>query len=72
MSGTASDIGKALNRVTVSLSTLGTQDSNIFWATGYRITRVVVPAEAKGTTLRELAPRDISRMIARRTPGPAA
>lgn len=51
------DIGKALNRVTVSLSTLGTQDSNIFWATGYRITRVVVPPEAKGTTLRKLAPR---------------
>ncbi len=54
---TRQDIGKALNRVSVSLSTLGTQDSNIFWATGYRITRVVVPAEAKGATLRELDPR---------------
>lgn len=54
---TRHDIGKALNRVTVSLSTLGTQDSNIFWATGYRISRAVVPPEAKGTTLRELDPR---------------
>lgn len=54
---TRRSIAQALNRVTVSLSTLGTQDSNIFWATGYRITRVVVPPEAKGATIRKLDPR---------------
>jgi chloride channel protein, CIC family len=50
-------IAQALNRVTVSLSTLATRDQNIFWATGYRVTRVEVPQAADGKTLRELDPR---------------
>ncbi len=50
-------IAQALNRVTVSLSTLATRDQNIYWATGYRVTRVEVPRAADGRTLRELDPR---------------
>jgi chloride channel protein, CIC family len=50
-------IAQALNRVTVSLSTLATRDQNIYWATGYRVTRVEVPPAADGKTLRELDPR---------------
>ena len=36
-------IAQALNRVSVSLSTLATRDPNIYWATGYRVTRIAVP-----------------------------
>jgi CIC family chloride channel protein len=54
---TRQHIAQALNRVTVSLSTLATRDQNIYWATGYRVTRVQVPQAADGKTLRELDPR---------------
>jgi len=50
-------IAQALNRVTVSLSTLATRDQNIYWATGYRVTRLPVPEAAAGKTLRQLDPR---------------
>ena len=36
---TGRQIAQALNRVSVSLSTLATRDPNIYWATGYRVTR---------------------------------
>ncbi|MFI5352554.1 MAG: chloride channel protein [Candidatus Binatales bacterium] len=51
------NIAQAANRVAVSLSTLATPDNNIFWATGYRVARVRVPAAAVGSTLRTLDPR---------------
>jgi CIC family chloride channel protein len=54
---TSRQIAQALNRVSVSLSTLATRDPNIYWATGYRVTRVSVPANAVGKTLRQLDPR---------------
>jgi CBS domain-containing protein len=50
-------IAQTFNRVNVSLSTLATRDSNIFWATGYRVTRLNVPAGVAGKTVRELDPR---------------
>ncbi|MBF6570676.1 MAG: chloride channel protein [Candidatus Binataceae bacterium] len=50
-------IAQTFNRVNVSLSTLATRDANIFWATGYRVTRISVPTQAGGRTLRELDPR---------------
>jgi chloride channel protein, CIC family len=50
-------IAQTFNRVSVSLSTLATRDSNIYWATGYRVSRVTVPASAEGKTLRDLDPR---------------
>src|SRR5271168_2213063 len=54
---TSRQIAQALNRVSVSLSTLATRDPNIFWATGYRVTRISVPVNAAGKTLRQLDPR---------------
>ncbi|MGA7873622.1 MAG: chloride channel protein, partial [Candidatus Binatus sp.] len=54
---TSRQIAQALNRVSVSLSTLATRDPNIYWATGYRVTRVTVPANAAGRTVRQLDPR---------------
>jgi CIC family chloride channel protein len=54
---TGQHIAQALNRVTVSLSTLATRDPNIYWATGYRVTRITVPANAAGKTVRQLDPR---------------
>ncbi len=54
---TSQHIAQALNRVTVSLSTLATRDPNIYWATGYRVTRLAVPANAAGKTVRQLDPR---------------
>jgi CIC family chloride channel protein len=54
---TRQHIAQALNRVTVSLSTLATRDQNIYWATGYRVTRIAVPANAAGKTVRQLDPR---------------
>jgi CIC family chloride channel protein len=54
---TRQHIAQALNRVTVSLSTLATRDQNIYWATGYRVTRLTVPANAAGKTVRQLDPR---------------
>jgi CIC family chloride channel protein len=50
-------IAQALNRVSVSLSALATRDQNIYWATGYRVTRLEVPAAATGTTVRALDTR---------------
>jgi CBS domain-containing protein len=50
-------IAQALNRVAVSLSTLATRDPNIYWATGYRVSRVSVPANAAGKTVRQLDAR---------------
>ncbi|MGH7918088.1 MAG: chloride channel protein, partial [Candidatus Binataceae bacterium] len=50
-------VAQAFNRVTVSLSSLATRDPNIFWATGYRVTRVRIAQSADGRTLRELDPR---------------
>jgi CIC family chloride channel protein len=54
---TRQHIAQALNRVSVSLSTLATRDQNIYWATGYRVIRVEVPRAASGKTVRELDPR---------------
>ena len=54
---TSRQIAQALNRVSVSLSTLATRDPNIYWATGYRVTRIAVPANAAGRTVRQLDPR---------------
>ena len=54
---TSRQIAQALNRVSVSLSTLATRDQNIYWATGYRVTRLTVPANASGKTVRQLDPR---------------
>jgi len=54
---TSRQIAQALNRVSVSLSTLATRDSNVYWATGYRVTRVSVPANAAGKTVRQLDAR---------------
>lgn len=54
---TSRQIAQALNRVSVSLSTLATRDTNIYWATGYRVTRISVPANAAGKTVRQLDPR---------------
>ncbi len=54
---TSRQVAQALNRVTVSLSTLATRDSNIYWATGYRVTRLKVPTAAAGKTVRELDAR---------------
>ncbi len=51
------NIAQTFNRVAVSLATLDTRDSNIFWATGYRVTRMVVPDSADGMSLRTLDPR---------------
>jgi CBS domain-containing protein len=50
-------IAQTFNRVSVSLSTLATRDSSIYWATGYRVSRVTVPEQAAGRTVRELDPR---------------
>jgi CIC family chloride channel protein len=50
-------IAQALNRVAVSLSTLATRDANIYWATGYRVTRLTMPAAAAGKTVRQLDAR---------------
>ena len=52
---TRNAIAQALNRVSVSMT--AAHDSNIFWATGYRVSRVRIPATAKGKTVREMDPR---------------
>jgi CBS-domain-containing membrane protein len=51
------DIGQVLNRMAVSLSTLATTGNSIFWATGYRLMRIIVPEAAQGKTMVDLAPR---------------
>ncbi len=50
-------LAQALNRVALSLTSIARGDSNIYWATGYRVTRVAVPAESVGLTIRTLDPR---------------
>ncbi len=56
---TRQHIALALNRITVSLSPLPTtiREQAIFWATGYRVTRIEIPEAAAGRTIRELDPR---------------
>jgi CBS domain-containing protein len=54
---TGRQIAQALNRVSVSLSTLATPDQNVYWATGYRVTRLTVPANAARKTVRQLDAR---------------
>jgi CIC family chloride channel protein len=54
---TRQHIAHALNRIAVSLSSLATQQTNIFWASGYRVTRVPIPDVRAGTTIRALDPR---------------
>ncbi|HUY26847.1 MAG TPA: chloride channel protein [Candidatus Binataceae bacterium] len=54
---TRQHIAQALNRVSVSLSALATREQNIYWATGYRVTRIEVPAAADGATIRKLDAR---------------
>jgi CIC family chloride channel protein len=50
-------IARALHRVSLSVSTLATRDESIFLASGYRVSRMQVPAGAVGRTLRELDAR---------------
>ena len=40
------NVSQAFNRVTVSLAAHGTGDRGIFWATGYRVSRIKIPAGA--------------------------
>ncbi len=54
---TRQHIAQALNRVSISLTTLAKRDQNIFWATGYRVMRVEIPPSAADKTIRELDPR---------------
>lgn len=68
-------IAQTFNRVSVSLSTLATRESNIYWATGYRVSRVAVPEAAAGKTLRELDPRarfEVSVLAVRNRDDPQA
>jgi CIC family chloride channel protein len=51
------EIAQVLNRMTVSLSALASTGTSIFWATGYQLMRITVPAAAAGKTMLELAPR---------------
>jgi chloride channel protein, CIC family len=51
------NVSQAFNRVTVSLSAQETGDRGIFWATGYRVSRIKIPDEASGKTIRQLDPR---------------
>ncbi|HTW87091.1 MAG TPA: chloride channel protein, partial [Candidatus Binataceae bacterium] len=50
-------IAQALNRVTVSLASMEQGDRGIFWASGYRVSRITIPATADGKSLRDLDPR---------------
>jgi CIC family chloride channel protein len=54
---TRQHIVQALNRVTASVTSLATRDEPIFWATGYRVTRLQVPQAAEGKTIRGLDAR---------------
>jgi hypothetical protein len=54
---TRQHIAQALNRVSVSLSALATRDQNIYWATGYRVTRLEIPEAAAGVTVRAIDAR---------------
>jgi CBS domain-containing protein len=50
-------IALAVNRVTVSLTSFATRERDIFWATGYRVSRITIPITSAGKTLRQLDPR---------------
>jgi CIC family chloride channel protein len=50
-------IVQAFNRVAVSLTGTAAREPGIFWASGYRVSRLRVPECADGKTLRELDPR---------------
>ncbi len=54
---TRRDIAQALTRATGSLALLGRRDTQIFWSSGYRVTRIRMPQGAEGKTLRELNAR---------------
>ena len=54
---TRQHIVQALNRVTASVSSLATRDQPIYWASGYRVTRLDIPEASDGKTIRELDPR---------------
>lgn len=51
------DIAQVLNRMSVSLSALAHTDTSIYWATGYQLMRITVPAAAQGKTMINLEPR---------------
>jgi K+/H+ antiporter YhaU regulatory subunit KhtT len=51
------DISRAFGRVALSMSADSTRASNIFWASGYRVSRMNVPHGAIGKTLREIDTR---------------
>ena len=51
------DLSRAFGRVALSMSAESTRASNIFWASGYRVSRMNVPREAIGKTLREIDTR---------------
>jgi CIC family chloride channel protein len=48
------DIARALSRMTLSVSAVATRENNIFWASGYRVSRVGIPEAALGKNLRQL------------------
>jgi chloride channel protein, CIC family len=50
-------IAHAVNRVSVSLTSFATRERDIFWAAGYRVSRITIPPSAAGKTLRQLDPR---------------
>jgi CIC family chloride channel protein len=54
---TRRSIAQALNRVTVSLASTEQGDRGIFWASGFRVSRITIPASADGKSLRDLDPR---------------
>jgi len=54
---TRQHIVQALNRVTASVGSIATRDEPIYWASGYRVTRLEIPPTAAGKTIRELDPR---------------
>lgn len=51
------EIAQVLNRMSVSLSALAHTDTNIYWATGYQLMRISVPAAAQDKTMIDLDPR---------------
>ena len=51
---TRSNIARAFNRASLSTAALSTPDNSIFWASGYRVSRLRVPNGAIGKSLREL------------------
>ncbi|MGA2411068.1 MAG: chloride channel protein [Candidatus Binataceae bacterium] len=51
------DIAQAFNRVTVSMASMDHTNRGIFWASGYRVSRIKIPPNAGGKSLRDLDPR---------------